>query len=98
MKKTVPKFLIAKNEAAKPGASYIVHTQDPAFIGELFKFETISERTKFINDNSDKEVITINPTTLLIISKYLNAVDQVSDKSYLESKIVHWVIANYLNN
>lgn len=32
--KTLPKFLIAHNQAANPSGLYVVHTQNPAFIAQ----------------------------------------------------------------
>lgn len=97
MKKKVPKFLIGKNVAAKPDATYVVHTQHPPFVGEILKFDSLLERNQFLEDNSQREVIQITPTTVLIVENYFTPSVSISDHKYLENKIVHWVIANYLN-
>ena len=98
MKKNVPKFLIAKNEAAKPGSTYLVHTQEPPFIGELLTFETFEQKNQYVEDNLSKEVISVTRTSLLVILKYLDESGPSKSKPYLENKIVHWIIANYLNS
>ena len=97
MKKKAPKFLIAKNEAAQPGVTFIVHTQEPPFVGEIHSFESLVERNSFVNE-SEREIIQITPTTVLVIVNYFNTSIKIKDRKYLESKIVHWVIANYLNS
>ncbi|CAG4992103.1 hypothetical protein DYBT9275_00894 [Dyadobacter sp. CECT 9275] len=98
MKKNVPKFLIAKNEAAKPGSTYLVHTQQPPFIGELLTFDNFDQRNQYIEDNLNKEVISVTHTCLLVILKYLDESTQSKSKPYFENKVVHWIIANYLNS
>jgi hypothetical protein len=97
-KKKVPKFVLAKNEAAKAGVMYVVHTQDPPFIGELHRFDSLDNRTQFIEENPDQEVLLVNPTTLLIVHKYFNTDKTIADFGYLQNKIIHWVLANYVNS
>lgn len=97
-KKNVPKFVLAKNEAAAPGATYIVHTQEPSFIGEIRKFNSLLERDSFVEGNDEKEIILVSPTTLLIVLKYLEAADEGKNRRYLDKRIAHWIIANYLNS
>lgn len=98
MKKKAPKFLIAKNEAAQPGVTFVVHTQEPQFVGEIHRFESLVERNSFISDHSEKEIVQITPTTVLVIINYFNTDVRIKDRKYLENKIVHWIIANYLNS
>lgn len=95
--KKPPKFLLAKNEAAQPGAAFVVHTQEPAFVGEIRNFESLIKRDEFIDEHEDKEIILITPTTLLIILKYLESTDKAKNRSFLERRIVHWITANYIN-
>jgi hypothetical protein len=45
--KTLPKFLICRNEAAQPGIIYIVHSQDPPFIATVRKFSSLDEIESF---------------------------------------------------
>ena len=96
MKKNVPKFLIARNEAASPDSTYIVHTQEPAFIAELKKFSDISERDSFISENEGIELILVNAVMVIEIKRYLESPDREKNKSYLNKKIVHWVVANLI--
>lgn len=96
MKKNVPKFLIAKNEAASPDATYIVHTQEPAFIAEIKKFSDINERDSFISENEGIEIIVVNAVTIIEIKRYLESPDHEKNRSYLDKKIVHWVVASQL--
>lgn len=98
MKKNVPKFLIAKNEGAKSGSTYLVHTQEPPFVGELLKFDTPEDTVRHIEANLRIDIIQITPTCLLQVLKYIVNSDVQEAKPYLENKIVHWIIANYLNN
>lgn len=97
-KKKVPKFVLAKNEAAAPGATYIVHTQEPSFIGEIRKFQSLLERDLFINEHSDMEVIIVTQTTLLIVLKYLESPDKTKSRDFLDKRVVHWIIANYIKS
>ena len=98
MKKNVPKFLIAKNEAASPGAAYIVHTQEPAFVAELKKFQDIDERDRYISDNDDKEFLIINHVLIVEHKRFLESTDQTKRKDYLEKRMKSWVIANVINS
>lgn len=98
MKKNVPKFLIAKNEAASPGAAYIVHTQEPAFVAEIKKFSNIDERDKYMSENEDKEFLIINRVLIIEHKKYLESPDESKRRTYLEKRMKHWIIANYLNS
>ena len=45
--KNLPKFLICRNEGAKPGAIYIVHTQEPAFAATIHKFTDLDAIEEF---------------------------------------------------
>lgn len=67
-------------------------------MGEIKIFDSLIDRESFIEDNSEKEIIHVTPTTILVVEKYLNTDEKISDKSYLENKIVHWIIANYINS
>jgi len=89
--------VLAKNEAAAPGATYIVHTQEPSFIGEIRMFDNLFERDSFIEQHLDKEIITVTPTTLLIVLKYLDSPDKTKSRDFLDKRVAHWIIANYLN-
>ena len=67
-------------------------------MGEIKIFDSLIERESFAADNPEKEIIQVTPTTILIVEKYLNTEEKLKDKAYLENKIVHWIIANYLNS
>lgn len=95
-KKNVPKFVLARNEAAAPGATYIVHTQEPSFIGEIKKFDSLQERDAFIESNDDKEIVTVAPTTLFVVMKYLDSPDKSKNRDFLHKRIKHWIIANHI--
>ena len=97
-KKKVPKFVLAKNEAAAPGATYIVHTQEPSFIGEIRTFDSLLERDAFIEVSGQQEIITVTSTTVLIVLKYLESPDKAHKRDFLDKRVVHWIIANCLNN
>jgi hypothetical protein len=97
-KKKAPKFLLAKNEAAQPGTTFVVHTQEPQFIGEILRFESLIERDEFLEINSEKEVLPVTPTTVLLVVSYFNTEVRIKDLRYLKNKVVHWIIANYLNS
>ncbi|MCE7061272.1 hypothetical protein [Dyadobacter sp. CY343] len=97
MKKNVPKFLIARNEAAKPGVTYIVHTQEPAFVGEIVRFSSLTERRLYQEENQAKEIIQVTPTTLLVVQNYLESGDKTKRREFLDKQVVHWIVANYIN-
>jgi hypothetical protein len=97
MKGTVPKFVIAKNEAASPGAAYVVHTQEPSFIAEVKHFHSIDDRDIYISGNQEAEIIVVNRITVIEIKKYLESSDREKRRTYLNNKLKHWVIANCLN-
>ncbi len=96
--KKPPKFLIAKNEAAQPGAAFVVHTQEPAFIGEIKQFASLLERDDYIEEKLEEDIISITPTTLLVVIKYLESNDRIRNRPFLEKKVAHWLIANFLNS
>lgn len=98
MKKNVPKFLIAKNEAASPGAAYIVHTQEPSFIAEIKRFDSLEKRDEYMADNTDKEFLIIDHTFIVEHKRYLEAPEESRQKTYLANKMKHWVIANVINS
>jgi hypothetical protein len=45
--KNLPKFLICRNEAAKPGVTYILHTQEPSFVAIIHKFPSLEAIEEF---------------------------------------------------
>jgi hypothetical protein len=97
-KKKAPKFLLAKNEAAQPGTTFIVHTQTPEFLGEILRFDSLQERNDFLELNSEKETLQVTPTTIFVVVSYFNTDARISDHRYLKNKIVHWILANYINS
>lgn len=94
MKKNVPKFVLAKNEAAAPGTTYLVHTQEPAFIGEIKKFTRVDERDEYIGKHDDREFIEITPLLFVEMKKYLTSNILENRRDYLRKAIKHWLIAN----
>lgn len=44
-----PKFLSLNNEAAAPGRKFILHTGSPAFLAEVFSFDTEQETIDYGN-------------------------------------------------
>ena len=97
-KKKVPKFVIAKNEAAAPGVTYLVHTQEPSFIGEIKKFARGAERDEYIVTHNDMEFIEISPLQFVEIKKYLTSDDLNNRQHYLRKAIKNWIIANHLRS
>lgn len=97
-KKKVPKFVIAKNEAAVPGVTYLVHTQEPSFIGEIKKFARGADRDEYIATNDDMEFIEISPLQFVEIKKYLTSNVLDNRRDYLRSAVKRWVVANYLQS
>ncbi|SDG71320.1 hypothetical protein SAMN04487996_12246 [Dyadobacter soli] len=95
-KKKVPKFVIAKNEAAAPGVTYLVHTQEPSFIGEIKKFVRGIERDEYIAINNDREFIEIGPLQFVEIKKYLTSNDFDNRRDYLRKAVKHWIVANHI--
>lgn len=81
-----------------PDATYIIHTQHPQFVGQLYKFQSLIDRNNFLNEQSEKDIIQVTPTTVLVVESYFQPSVSIKDKKYLENKVVHWVIANYLNS
>lgn len=41
--KNLPKFLICRNDAAKPGVTYILHSQEPPFVAQIHKFSSLED-------------------------------------------------------
>lgn len=96
MKKNVPKFVLAKNEAAKPGVTYIVHTQLPSFIAEIKTFADIQERDVYLESHSDAECIEVGRLIYVVIKKYFEVPLQDTRKESLHRRLKDWVVANYL--
>lgn len=88
--------MLAKNEAAAPGVTYLVHTQEPSFIGEIRKFARGVDRDDFIAGLHDADFIEISPLQILEIKKYLTSSDLENRRDYLRKRIKHWVIANHI--
>lgn len=97
MKKNVPKFVLAQNEAAKPGATYVVHTQEPSFIAEILRFSSNEELQEYISRNPEKEIVEVNPRLIIEVRKYLESSDVTKRRGFLDKRIKDWVIANYLS-
>lgn len=45
--KNLPKFLICRNEGAKSGVIYIIHTQEPSFAATIHKFTNLDAIEEF---------------------------------------------------
>ena len=88
--------MLAKNDGAALGVTYIVHTQEPSFIGEIRKFDSRLERDTFIETNEENEMIEVTPTALLIVLKYLESPDKSKNRGFLDKRVVHWIISNYI--
>lgn len=86
--------MLAKNEAAAPGTTYIVHTQEPSFIGEVKRFTSGIERENYVSENTEKEFIEINSFLFVEIKKYLTSDQLDSRREYLRKAVKHWLIAN----
>ena len=97
MKKNVPKFVLARNEAAAPGHTYLVHTQEPSFIAEIIRFKTRGEKDEYAATHLEKEIIEVSYLVVIEVKKYLESPDHSSRRGFLNERMKHWVIANYLN-
>lgn len=83
-----PKFLIAHNEAAQPGAAFIVHTQEPSFVGQILTFTTEEEMQKFIANN---ECVVVDERVVVHLQQYLKSED-FKRIDWLKKKLKHWMI------
>lgn len=87
-----PKFLITQNEAAQPEAAFIVHTQDPAFVGKIITFENEEELQGFLRDNEPTgEYIVVNQTVVIHIQQYLTA-SNFRRIDWLKKRVKNWLV------
>jgi|GEM_PF-2714337 len=91
-----PKFLIARNKAARTDAAFIVHTQEPCFIALVHQFDSTIENDQFVKGNEDKELIEVNPKVTLEIIQYMKSDDEEKGKEFLRKKLIHWTRENFL--
>lgn len=87
-----PKFLLAHNEAAQPGAAFIVHTQDPSFVGQILTFTNPEELNQFVSNN---ECVIVNSTTIVHIQEYLSSNDR-RRIDWLKRRLKYW-LRDYFN-
>lgn len=85
-----PKFIIGHNEAAQPGAAFVVHTQDPSFIGKVVRFEREEELQQFVEAN---ECVVVDSTTVIHIEQYLTSNDK-RRINWLKNKLKYWFLNN----
>jgi hypothetical protein len=83
-----PKFLIAQNEAAQPGAAFIVHTQDPSFVGQILTFTDKEEMQQFVQQN---DCIQVNEQVVVHLQHYLKS-EEFKRFDWLKGKLRHWMI------
>ena len=88
-----PKFLIAHNEAAQPGAAFIVHTQDPSFVAQILTFSNEEEMQLF---EAQHECIRVNDQVLVHVQEYLKSED-FRRIEWLKKKVKHWM-NDYVSN
>jgi hypothetical protein len=91
-----PKFLIARNKAARNDAAFIVHTQEPCFLALVHEFDTTIDNDEFVRSNQDKELIEVNAKVTLEIIQYLKSNDEEKGKDFIKKKLVHWTRENFL--
>ncbi|MDF7817912.1 hypothetical protein P1X15_09910 [Runella sp. MFBS21] len=89
-----PKFLITHNEAAQPGAAFIVHTQEPSFVGRIITFEDEEELNQFVNNN---DCIIINEQVVVHIYKYLTS-NEFNRIEGLNERLKHWILKNWIQD
>lgn len=83
-----PKFLITHNEAAQPEAAFIVHTQEPSFVGQILSFDDENELHKFIEEN---ECVIIDEFTVIHIHKYLTS-NEFRRLDWLKKRLKNWYL------
>lgn len=83
-----PKFLIAQNEAAQPGAAFIVHTQDPSFVGQILTFTDKEEMQQFVQQH---DCIQVNEQVVIHLQQYLKS-EEFKRFDWLKGKLKHWMI------
>lgn len=87
-----PKFLITHNEAAQPKAAFIVHTQDPAFVGKIITFVTDEELQEFLRENNSiDEYIVVNQRVIIHIQQYLTSTN-FRRISWLKKRLKNWLV------
>lgn len=83
-----PKFLIAHNEAAQPGAAFIVHTQDPSFVGQILTFTDKEEMKEFIAKN---DCVIVNEQVIVHLQQYLTS-NEFRRIDWLKKRLKQWLI------
>ena len=91
-----PKFLIAHNEAAQPGAAFVVHTQDPSFVGQILTFTNEEQMQQFIKANTSiDDCIIVNEQVLIHLQQYLTS-NEFKRVGWLKKRLKHWLL-DYLS-
>ena len=77
MKKTLPKFLVAQNEAAKTDTPFIVHTQRPAFVARALSFPDNDALETYLDEQHPTYVTLVRdlPTLIEIVEIFQNPAD-----------------------
>ncbi|WP_428657562.1 hypothetical protein [Runella sp.] len=87
-----PTFLLAHNEAAQPGAAFIVHTKEPAFIGRIISFNNAEELHQFVNDN---ECVVVNEQVIVHILNYFTS-NEFTRIEVIKKRLKFWMLANWV--
>lgn len=87
-----PTFLLSHNEAAQPGAAFIVHTHEPAFVGQIISFTNAEELREFVNNN---ECVVVNEQVIVHIMKYFNS-NELRRIDVIKKRLKYWMLANWV--
>ncbi|WP_273215539.1 hypothetical protein [Runella zeae] len=87
-----PTFLLTHNEAAQPGAAFVVHTHEPAFVGQIKTFDNNEELQSFVNKN---ECVVVNEQVIVHIMKYFNS-NEFRRIEATKRRLRNWMLKNWI--
>ncbi|AXE21189.1 hypothetical protein DR864_27345 [Runella rosea] len=92
--KVIPKFLITHNEGASPGITYIVHTQYPAFVATIHRFNDLTALEQFTDTVNHTNFFYLKDLLICLeVVHFLNEFSQVPDRfSYTLKRALNWYI------